>query len=80
MTGFHVGCSADRLSGPRPTTPTVRVPANPDTFTHRFGAICDAMEAPALKRLRRRSPGATADDLSPKDAGRTASATCGSSP
>jgi integrase len=43
------------------------IPANPDTFTHRFRALCDAMEAPALKRLRKRVPKATKNDLAPKD-------------
>ena len=42
-------------------------PANPDTFTHRFGALCDAMEAPALKRLRKKHPKAKRADLAPKD-------------
>jgi integrase len=43
------------------------VPVNPDTFTHRFGALCEAMEAPALKRLRKRDPKAERGDLAPKD-------------
>ncbi len=43
------------------------VPANPDTFTHRFARLCDAMEAPALKRLQKRHPKATRAELAPKD-------------
>ncbi len=43
------------------------LPANPDTFTHRFSALCREMEAPALQRLRKRQPKATRDDLAPKD-------------
>ena len=43
------------------------MPANPDTFTHRFGALCDAMEQPALKRLRKKHPKAKRADLAPKD-------------
>jgi integrase len=43
------------------------VPANPDTLTHRFGALCEAMEAPALKRLRKTHPKAERKDLTPVD-------------
>jgi integrase len=43
------------------------IPANPDTFTHRFGALCDTMEEPALKRLRKKHPKAKQADLAPKD-------------
>lgn len=43
------------------------IPANPDTFTHRFGALCDAMEEPALKRLRKKHPKAKRADLAPKE-------------
>lgn len=43
------------------------VPANPDTFTHRFADLCDAMEEPALKRLHKTHPKATRDELAPKD-------------
>jgi integrase len=43
------------------------IPANPDTFTHRFGALCDAMEEPALKRLRKKNPKAKRADLAPKE-------------
>ena len=32
------------------------VPANPDTFTHRFGRLCETMEAPALAKLRKSNP------------------------
>ncbi len=40
------------------------LPVNPDTLTHRFARLCDSMEEPALKRLRRTKPTATRDDLS----------------
>jgi integrase len=43
------------------------IPASPDTITHKFGALCDDMEAPALKRLQKKHPKATTDDLAPKD-------------
>jgi integrase len=43
------------------------VPASPDTFTHRFAKLCEKMELPALKRLRKRQPGAKRADLHPKD-------------
>jgi integrase len=43
------------------------VPASPDTFTHRFGALCEKMELPALKRLRKKQPDAKREDLHPKD-------------
>jgi integrase len=43
------------------------VPASPDTFTHRFGALCEKMELPALKRLRKKQPDAKRADLHPKD-------------
>lgn len=41
------------------------VPANPDTFTHRFARLCEAMEGPALAVLRRLDPKATRADLAP---------------
>jgi integrase len=40
-------------------------PANPDTFTHRFGALCVAMEKPALELLRKTKPKAERTDLAP---------------
>ena len=43
------------------------VAASPDTFTHRFGALCEKMELPALKRLRKSHPDAKRADLHPKD-------------
>jgi integrase len=39
------------------------LPVNPDTLTHRFASLCDAMEEPALKRLQRTKPTAKRDDL-----------------
>jgi integrase len=39
---------------------------NPDTLTHKFGALCEAMELPALKRLRKTNPKAERTDLTPK--------------
>ena len=43
------------------------VPANPDTFTHRFGRLCQKMEAPALAKVRKSNPKATRKDLAPAD-------------
>jgi integrase len=43
------------------------VPVNPDTLTHRFAKLCDDMEMPALKRLRKEAPKATRVDLAPTD-------------
>jgi integrase len=43
------------------------VPANPDTFTHRFGALCEGMEKPALEELRKVDPKAKRGDFAPKD-------------
>ena len=43
------------------------IPANPDTFTHRFGKLCRKMEAPALAKLRKSNPKATRRDLAPAD-------------
>ncbi|HEX3840814.1 MAG TPA: site-specific integrase [Acidimicrobiales bacterium] len=43
------------------------VPVNPDTLTHGFGALCEAMEAPALKRLRNTKPKAKRTDLAPRE-------------
>ena len=43
------------------------IPANPDTFTHRFGKLCQKMEAPALAKLRKSNPKATRKDLAPAD-------------
>jgi integrase len=40
---------------------------NPDTFTHRFGKLCETMEAPVLKRLQKRDKKATRADMAPKD-------------
>jgi integrase len=41
------------------------LPANPDTFTHRFGKLCVTMEAPAMKLLKRKNPKAERADLHP---------------
>jgi integrase len=41
--------------------------ASPDTFTHRFAELCEKMEDPALKRLRKKQPDAKRADLAPKD-------------
>jgi integrase len=43
------------------------LPANPDTFTHRFVKLCEKMESTALKKLRDTNPGAKRTDLHPKD-------------
>ena len=43
------------------------LPANPDTFTHRFGALCVAMEQPALTKLKAKDKKATRADLHPDD-------------
>ena len=43
------------------------IPANPDTFTHRFGRLCQKMEAPALASLRKSNPKAKREDLAPVD-------------
>jgi len=43
------------------------VPANPDTLTHRFSALCVSMEKPALKRLQKTRPKAKRKDLAPTD-------------
>lgn len=43
------------------------IPANPDTFTHRFGALCQTMESAALARLRKSHPEADRTDLCPAD-------------
>ncbi len=43
------------------------IPANPDTFTHRFGKLCQKMEAPALAKLRKSNPKATRKNLAPAD-------------
>jgi integrase len=43
------------------------VPANPDTLTHRFGKLCEMMEAPALRQLRESRPKAKREDLAPAD-------------
>ena len=50
-----------------PTTPTAPSRPTRTRFTHRFGALCDDMEEPALKRLRKKHPKATRADLAPKD-------------
>jgi len=41
------------------------VPANPDTLTHGFRNLCEAMEQPALDKLRETVPGAKRTDLAP---------------
>jgi integrase len=43
------------------------IPANPDTFTHRFGGLCVAMEKPALEKLRKTRPKAKRGDLAPAE-------------
>jgi integrase len=43
------------------------LPANPDTFTHRFGKLCIAMEKPALTRLKAKDKKATRGDLHPDE-------------
>ena len=43
------------------------MPVSPDTLTHRFAKLCEDMEMPALKRLRKKHPKATRADLAPKD-------------
>ena len=42
-------------------------PVGPDTLTHRFTAVCRALELPALKALRKAHPRAVRDDLAPAD-------------
>jgi integrase len=42
-------------------------PASPDTITHRFGKLCETMEMPALKELRKSRPRAKRTDLPPAD-------------
>jgi integrase len=65
---------ADRAESPLIEDPYVlsynangEVAASPDTFTHRFGALCEKMELPALKLLRKKQPDAKRTDLHPKD-------------
>ena len=65
---------ADRAESPLVADPYVlsynangAVPANPDTFTHRFGALYAHMEKPALERLQKRHSEATRSDLAPAD-------------
>ena len=41
------------------------LPVNPDTLTHRFAALCRALEGPALKRLKKVDPNATRANLPP---------------
>jgi integrase len=41
------------------------LPANPDTFTHRFGRLCEIMEKPALDKARKTNPKAKRTDLIP---------------
>ncbi|HVB92121.1 MAG TPA: tyrosine-type recombinase/integrase [Acidimicrobiales bacterium] len=43
------------------------VPAYPGTFSHRFSKLCETMEAPALKKLRKSRPKAKREDLAPAD-------------
>lgn len=43
------------------------VPAYPGTFSHRFARLCETMEAPALKKLRKSHPLAERKDLAPAD-------------
>ncbi len=40
-------------------------PAGPDSLTHGFGKLCEAMEVPALEQLRRSKPMAKRTDLPP---------------
>jgi integrase len=42
-------------------------PANPDTFSHRFGRLCETMEAPALGKLQKSRPKVTRRNLAPAD-------------
>ncbi len=65
---------SDRAEAPLVADPFVlsynadgAVPANPDTFTHRFGRLCETMEAPALAQLRKSHPKAKRKDLAPAD-------------
>jgi integrase len=43
------------------------LPANPDTLTHRFHALCVRMEKPALTRLRKKKRKAARSELAPAD-------------
>ena len=43
------------------------LPASPDTLTHGFGKLCEMMELPALKRLRKTEPKAKRTDLAPSE-------------
>ena len=42
-------------------------PVNPDSLTHGFRAVCDAMEQPALDKLRESFPKADRASLAPKE-------------
>jgi integrase len=41
------------------------LPVNPDTLTHGFGKLCEAMELPALTKLKKTKPKASRSDLAP---------------
>ena len=43
------------------------IPVNPDTLSHGFRRLCDAMEKPCLDRLREKIPAANRCDLSPAE-------------
>jgi integrase len=43
------------------------LPAGPDTLTHGFGKLCEAMELPALEKLRKTRPKAKRTGLRPQD-------------
>jgi integrase len=65
---------ADRADSPLVPDPYVlsynangATAANPDTFTHRFGKLCESMERPVLDLLRKTTPGAKRQDLAPAD-------------
>ena len=48
-------------------------PVNPDTLTHGFRNLCDAMEQPALDKLRESVPTAKRADLAPRNGGHSGS-------
>jgi integrase len=41
------------------------IPANPDTLTHGFARLCEALEKPALIKLKKTKPKAKRTDLAP---------------
>lgn len=43
------------------------VPVNPDTLSHRFGRLCETMEAPALAQLQKSKSKLKREDLAPAD-------------